>query len=66
MNTINRRLSKVEAEAFPPVPMEWQRVILHEGEDTPERCAEIMANGKHTIFRIIMSDTKGGEHADSI
>lgn len=54
MNTINRRLLKVEAQAFPPAPMEWQRVILTEAENTPERRAEILANGKATIFRVIV------------
>jgi hypothetical protein len=58
-NLIERRLAKIEAETHPPVPMEWERGILHEEEDTPERRAEITANGNPTIFRIIMSDMNG-------
>lgn len=53
-SAIERRLSKVEAEAFPPSPVEWQRVILAEAENTPERRAEILASGKATIFRVIV------------
>jgi hypothetical protein len=63
-SALERRIAKVEAETRPPVQAEWQRVILHEEDDTPERRAEIMANGKNTIFRIILSDAKGGGYAD--